>query len=181
MRSWVANIYPDSRDIRTSLSITEPIRKSHNVRPFDCGEPSLNEYLKRYAFKNDQNNISRTFVLVNSDENIIGYYSVCACSIEFNEIPEEMSGRLPKYPIPGALIARLAVDSSVQGNDYGSRLLIHALQRINQTSEELGIKIVVVDALHEKARSFYERYGFQSLPGNELKLFLPIETIKQTF
>lgn len=156
---------------------TEPIQKRHKVKSFDCGEQSLNEYLQKYALKNDQRNISKTFVLIDNDVQIIGYYSVCASSVEFSELPDDVMERLPKYPVPAALIARLAVDSSEQGNDYGARLLIDALHRIVQTSEEFGIKVVIVDALHEKARAFYERFGFLSFPGNDLKLFLPVETI----
>ena len=158
----------------------EPIQRKHKVRPFDCGEQSLNEYISRYAFSNDRNNISKSFVLTDNNHHVYGYYSVCASSIEFSELPQGATGRLPRYPIPAALIARLAVDSAAQGNDYGGRLLIDALQRIVHTSEELGITVVSVDALHEKARAFYERYGFQSFPGNELKLFLPIETVLKT-
>ena len=156
---------------------TESIQRKHKVKHFDCGEQSLNDYIRRYAFRNDQNNISKTFVLADNNNHVVGYYSVCAASVEFSELPEDLSGRLPRYPIPAALIARLAVDAAAQGNDFGARLLIDALRRIAQTSEELGIKIVIVDVLNEKARTFYERYGFQSFPGEALKLFLSIETI----
>ena len=155
----------------------EPIQRIHKVRPFDCGEQSLNEYISRYAFSNDRNNISKSFVLTDNNHHVYGYYSVCASSVEFSELPGDVSGRLPRYPIPAALIARLAVDAAAQGNDHGSRLLIDALQRIVHSAEELGITVVSVDALHQKARTFYERYGFQSFPGNELKLFLPVETV----
>ena len=158
---------------------TEPIQKAHKLKSFDCGEKSLNEYLIRYAFKNDQNDIAKTFILADSEDDVLGYYSICAASIEFSELPEAVSVRLPKYPISAALITRLAVATSAQGNDYGSRLLIDALQRIVQAADELGIKLVIVDALHAKAKAFYRHYGFQSFPGNDLKLFLPIETIRE--
>lgn len=157
----------------------EPIQKAHKLKSFDCGEKSLNEYLIRCACKNDQNDIAKTFILADSDDEVLGYYSICAASIEFSELPEDVSVRLPKYPIPAALIARLAVATSAQSNDYGSRLLIDALQRIVQAADELGIKVVTVDALHTKAKAYYKRYGFQSFPGNDLKLFLPIETIRE--
>ena len=159
----------------------EPIQKDQNFKSFDCGEPSLNDYLVRYAWKNDQGNISKTFVLVDSDKNIYGYYSIYSASIGFEMLPEASAKHLPRYPIPCARLARLAVTGSCQGKGAGARLLIDALHRINQVSFELGIKFIIVDALNETAGKFYQHYGFIALPGQDLKLFLPMETINLLF
>jgi len=159
----------------------EPINKKHNVKGFDCGKDSLNTYISRFACKNDQNNISRTFVLIDNNYVVHGYYSVCSASIEYDELPEEIVTKLPKYPIPSARLARLAVSDSIKGKGIGARLLIDALEKLHHASREMGIKIVIVDALDEEAKKFYFHFGFRSLPGNELTLILPIETISKLF
>ena len=159
----------------------EPIQKHHHRDVFDCGEPSLNEFLNKFARQNDENNVAKTFVTVDTDKNVLGYYSISAASIEFTDLPGDISERLPRYPIPAARIGRLAVDQSVQGSGIGSRLLIDALKRIYLSSDQVAIKVVLVDALNEKAQSFYEHFGFIRLPGEQFKLFLPIETVSVLF
>ena len=159
----------------------EPILHKHQRKNFDCGEDSLNEYISLYARQNDTQNIARTFVAVDDDHLVLGYYSISAASIEFAELPEELAKHLPGYPVPAARIGRLAIDQSVQGQGLGARLLTNALQRICTASGEMGIKIVLVDALNAKARAFYAHFGFIPLPGEKTGLFLPIETVTGIF
>lgn len=159
----------------------EPISKAHHRDRFSCGKPPLDEYLHRFARQNDEKNIAKTFVAINEENNVVGYYSLCTASIEFEELPEEIRKQLPTYPIPTALIARLAVDEKLRGRGLGARLLIDALQRIVTASNEIAIKAVLVDAMDEEARNFYQHYEFIALPDQDLKLFLPIETIQQLF
>ena len=163
-----------------SLKI-EAISRQHLRDRFDCGQPSLNEYLLRYARQNDDNNIAKAFVAVDNDNQVLGYYCVSSASVEFEELPEEITKGLPRYPVPAARIGRLACDKSMQGKGLGTRLLIDALQRINATSKQLGIKAVIVDALDQDTKKFYIRYGFMELSTQELTLFLPIETTNQLF
>jgi predicted N-acetyltransferase YhbS len=157
----------------------EPISKLHNRKEFKCKKKLLTQYLHRYARQNDENNIAKTFVAIDNDNKVLGYYSLSTSSIEFEDLPETVAKHLPHYPIPAALIAKLAVDSDIDGQGLGSRLLIEALQNILAVSEEMAIKVVLVDAIDEEAKGYYLRFGFIELPGNELKLFLPIETISQ--
>jgi len=157
----------------------EPISKLHNRKDFKCKKKALTQYLHRFARQNDENNIAKTFVAVDDDNKVIGYYSLSTASIEFEDLPEDFIKGLPRYPIPAALIAKLAVDSNVNGQGLGSRLLIEALQNILTASEEIAVKVVLVDAIDEEAKGYYLRFGFIELPGNDLKLFLPIETISQ--
>lgn len=159
----------------------ELLNKAHIRTHFDCGVNSLNDYLYRYARQNDQKNISRTFIAVDDEKLIQGYYSICSASVNFQELPGDISNQLPRYPIPSARLSRLAVDLKTQGNGLGERLLLNALKRIYLTSNELAIKCVIVDAISEDAKSFYESYGFINLPNQDLKLFLLIETIKKLF
>ncbi|GBE45285.1 acetyltransferase (GNAT) family protein [bacterium BMS3Bbin11] len=126
-------------------------------------------------------NISKTFVAINDENRILGYYSLSTSSIEFEEIPDKLSRKLPHYPVPAALIARLAVDSRVEGQGLGARLLVEALKQILTASKKLAIIVVLIDAIDEKAKGFYLHFGFIELSGHDLKLFLPFETIDQLF
>ena len=167
-------------DLSEELRI-EPIQKKHNIKGFDCGNESLNTYLSRFAIKNDQNNISKTFVLIDKNDVVHGYYSICSASIKYNELPEELIQKLPKYPIPLARLARLAIARSIKGKGMGARLLIDVLQKIHFASKEMGIKFVIVDALDEEAKEFYMHHGFRPLPEKGFTLILPIETISKLF
>ena len=141
---------------------------------FDCGEEHLNEYLKKYAKKNSDNNISKTYLLI-ENEIVIGYVSLAAASLDFNELPKDYE-KLPKYPIPCLRIARLAIDKNYQGKHYGKELLAFALNQALIASLKIGIKFVVVDA-KEDAKEFYEKYGFKALSGDKNKYILPTELI----
>jgi hypothetical protein len=90
----------------------EPISKSHNRQDFNSSRSSLNEYLKKHARQNNVKNIAKTFIAVNAENKILGYYSLSTSSIEFEELSEEFAKQLPHYPVPAALVARLAVDYS---------------------------------------------------------------------
>ncbi len=159
----------------------EPISKIHNRKNFCCGKPPLDEYLHRYARQNDEKNIAKSFVAIDEENNVVGYYSLCTASIEFEELPEAIRNQLPNYPVPAVLIARLAVDENVHGQGLGAKLLINALQRILTASAEIAIKAVLVDAIDDEAIKFYRHFEFIELPDQDLKLFLPIETIQQLF
>lgn len=155
------------------------IGKGHRREAFDCGEAALNEYLRRYAHQNHERNLARTFVAADAGKRIHGYYSLASAAVEFESLPPDYAKRLPKYPVPAARIARLAVDRAMQGKGFGERLLADALKRILLSAGTIGIKVVLVDAKSEGARAFYRRYGFQELANDPMTLFLPIETISK--
>lgn len=159
----------------------EPIKKHHRRETFDCGDPAINEFLKKFARQNDERDIAKTFVAVDAEQKVLGYYSVSAASLEFSGLPGAVAAQLPRYPVPAARIGRLAVDRSVQDSGLGARLLIDALKRIYLSSGQVAVKVVLVDALNEPARAFYEHFGFIPLPGEQFKLFLPIETMAGLF
>jgi len=159
----------------------EPISRTHERKTFRCGKPPLDAYLHRYARQNDEKNISKTFLAVDDKNKVLGYYSLCTASIEFEELPENIRKQLPNYPVPAALIARLAVDERLRGQGLGAKLLINALQRILTASNEIAIKAVLVDAMDDEAFEFYRHFEFIELHAQDLKLFLPIETVQQLF
>lgn len=157
-----------------SYEIT-PLTKTHNRNNFDCGEESLNEFLKKFARQNDKRGLGKTFVLTEENQNeILGYYTLSSGSVTFEEVPEN----LPRYPIPVAHIGRLAVDKNKKGERLGELLLVDALKRISRISTQMGVYAVEVYALNDSARNFYLKYGFSELLDDRLHLYLPIKTIQ---
>ncbi len=158
--------------------IITPLDKLHDRKSFDCGERSLNRYLHHYAGQDARRRISRVFVaaLPDAPQQVIGYYSLSAGSLDATDLPESLRRRLPGYPVPVVLLGRLAVAKSHQRQGIGSILLADALQRIVQASQAVAVYAVVVDALNDRAADFYRQFGFIPLPGQQLKLFLPMDS-----
>ena len=147
-------------------------------RTFSCGIVPLDEYFKQFSKGNHLKNIGKTFVLVEDKTIVIGYYTLCMGNIDFRLLPKDFCTKLPKYPIPIARMARLAVNVGHQRKRWGEFLLVDALRRIKQASASIAAFGVVVDAKDEQAKAFYLRFGFKSFSDNDLCLFLPIEDIE---
>ncbi len=160
----------------------ERIRKSHQRTGFRCGTAALDDFLSRHARQNDAAGIGRTFVAIKPGQSAVcGYYTLAAGGVCFDELPLDQARRLPRYPVPVVVLARLAVDSSAQGQGLGRYLLMDALKRSLSLAEGLGIFAVAVSAKDEAARAFYLRYGFQRLKDDRLHLFLAMTTIRKIF
>lgn len=157
--------------------VIEPLGKQHGRENFDCGEDSLNQFLRKYARQNSEKGFGRTFVAVLPDKReVCGYYTLASGSVSFEIVPE----KLPRYPIPTAHLGRLAVDLKMQGHRLGELLLIDALRRTVLVSAELGIYAVELYALTDAAKKFYLRYGFIELTDDAHHLYLPVETLKKS-
>ncbi|HMV50097.1 MAG TPA: GNAT family N-acetyltransferase [Blastocatellia bacterium] len=148
----------------------------HDRSQFDCGEPALNEYLKFYAGQHARKDQSRTYVATDDNGNRVwGYYTLSSSSVGFNIVPE----KLPRHPIPTALLGRLAIDLEKRGQGLGSVLLADALKRVVAVSDHVAVYAVVVDALHDQAKQFYLHFGFRELLDDSLHLFLPLREAKK--
>lgn len=157
----------------------ELLSPTHKVESFCCGYESLDKYVQSYATANASRGLGRTFVAIeNNDSNVIGYYTLTVAEIAKEKLPKKQTRGLPGYPIPAILLARLAVDKSAQGRKLGEFLLFDAFSRVVRGSYDFGIRLIVVDAIDEKAKAFYLRYGFVSFDDNPLKLFLPLKVIE---
>ncbi len=154
----------------------EALNASHQRKAFDCGEASLNSYLQQYARQNVKHRINKVFVAsdINAPQAILGYYTLSAGSIRADDLPPEHKSRLPHYPVPVALLGRLAVDKNHQGQRLGTILLADAVPRVEQASTVMAVYAIVVDALNLSAAKFYQQFGFIAFPGQSLKLFLPL-------
>lgn len=157
--------------------IIEPLGPHHDRAAFACGEPALDAYLRRQATLDVRRRVTSVFVLVgDAPARIAGYYSLNATSFEKGELPPPLARRLPHYPVPAAVIGRLAVDVAYQGRGFGETLLLDAVRRVQRASAAMAVYAVVVDAENERARTFYERYGFRPFASAPRRLFLPLET-----
>lgn len=156
--------------------IIVPLNNAHDRKAFDCGEPSLNEFLKRYARQNDEKGLGRTFVAVPpGTARVYGYYTLASGAVKSETMPE----KLPRYPTPVALLGRLAVDESTKGQGLGKILLLDALRRVLLLTDQLGIFAVEVHAITPEAKSFYLKYGFTPLLDDEMHLYLTLKDIRR--
>lgn len=154
----------------------EPLTGSHNREAFDCGEESLNDFLKRFARQNNEKGLGRTYVAVKGEEpHIYGYYTIASGALSFDTIPE----KLPRYPIPVVHLGRLAVDEAAKGQRLGKALLADALKRAVAIADQIGIYAVEVYALTDNAREFYLKFGFAELLDDRLHLYLTIKNIRK--
>ena len=159
----------------------EPLGPQHDRASFSCGEPALDNYIRRQASQDARRRVARVFVASGgpSPGPIAGYYTLSAASFEKDALPAELAKRLPHYPVPAAVIGRLAVDLRSQGRGLGETLLLDAIHRVVRAGDTMGVYAVVVDALHARASAFYERYGFAPFPSTPHRLFLPLRTFEQ--
>jgi GNAT superfamily N-acetyltransferase len=150
---------------------------------FDCGIRELNDYLQRYAKQNHQKGIAKTWVIVNTNNPKIpvGYYSLSMAEIQRDNLSDEIKKGLPRYSLPVVRIAKLAVDQDSQGQRLGELLLVDIFQGSIKISQDIGFIGFLVDAINEKAKQFYLKYGFIPLIYSPLSLFLPINSLKRLF
>ena len=157
------------------------LSSDHDVSLFDCGVEALNGFLARHALQNQQNNSARTFVSTreNSRE-VVGYYSLCAASVDFDQTPDRIKKGLARHEVPLILLARLAVDSSFKGKGLGASLLQDAFGRFLSAQEAIGARALLAHAKDESAKAFYEKWGFVSSEGLPLHLYILTKDIKAT-
>jgi len=156
------------------------LNAAHDRAGFHCNVEALDHYLHKQAGQDIRRRISRVFIasLPNRPKAVVGYYSLSTLSIELSQLPEKLARKLPKHPIPAALIGRLAVSKNARGYGVGKMLLVDAIKRTLSVSDQIAIYAVVVDAISGNARDFYEQFGFTHLGDNSHRLFLPLKSFK---
>ncbi len=158
----------------------ELLAAHHDRRNFTCGESALDEYLSRYARQHADARVSRTYVAA-KEKAVCGYYSLAMSAISKKNLPKLYHSRLPNFPLPVARLARLAVDTRYQRQGLGECLLMDALHRCYLLSAEIGMIGVVLDAKHEQARAYYQRFEFEEFPDAPLTLWLPVNAMQKLF
>ena len=153
-----------------------PITADIELADFDCGELSLNEWLRKRALKNHLTGASRCFVLC-SENTVIGYYSLSAGAISHEATPKSMRRNMPD-PLPVLLLGRLAVYKRYHNKGIGQALLRDAMIRAVNVSGNAGIFAILVHALNDQAKQFYLSRGFVESPLQPMTLMMTIETVR---
>lgn len=155
------------------------LQQTHCVEAFDCGQDSLNQYLKRYALMSQRGDGAQTYVGVCEDK-IIGYYTLVVGEVAYDEAPHRLVKGLSRHGVPVMLLARLATDLAWQGQGVGAGLLRDAMQRTLQAADIAGIRAFLVHAKDAKAKAFYEHFNFSPSPTDPYHLFLLVKDIRKT-
>ena len=156
------------------LHAPQPLTADHQLNTFKCGETSLDEWLKRRALLNQSNGASRTFVVVDESQLVMGYYALAAGAVHHQDATRSIRQNMPG-PIPVMVLARLAVDIRTQGMQLGAGLLRDAIDRSLAVANNTGVRALLVHALHERAKEFYLYFGFQASPVHPLTLMLRLK------
>lgn len=153
----------------------------HDRDGFACGEPTLDAYLQQQAGQHQRDGIATTHLVIDDDPigderpaRILGYCSLAAAQLTLAELQPEDRKRLPRYPVPAVRVGRLAVATDAQGRGIGRLLLGHAVNSALALRAQLGVRVLVVDALHDRAAAFYRGYGFRPTGAESRTLYLPL-------
>jgi len=166
------------------MPLTDHIGDADPACGFRCGVPALDEYFARHALPNDRRGLGRTFVLRaaaggTSEPAVLGFFTLSMTALAHSEIPARLARGLPRYPIPMALIGRLAVDERARGRGTGGQLVSDALARILGVSETVGCFGVIVDAKDEAAAAFHGKHGFAPIGGGwPRRMLLPMKSLR---
>lgn len=158
---------------REDISAPERLSANHAVSQFQCGEAELDDWLKRRAVQNEEGGASRTYVVCIADR-VVGYYALAAGSAAHLDAPGRVKRNMPN-PVPVMVIGRLAIDTEFQGRRLGWALLKDAVLRTVQAAEIAGIRAILVHAISESAKRFYEKSGFVASPANPMTLMITIQ------
>jgi predicted N-acetyltransferase YhbS len=166
----------------------ESLAGSHkkSVATFDCGTPVLNEYLKRYAGQNHRSGVAACTLMLAADtpHPVLGFYTLSSGQVEKDGLPDDVTKRLPNYPVPAVVMGRLAIDRRWQGKGLGKVLMGHAFRKIVEARQKsgLGIVVIVVDAKDEAAEAFYAGFGFTTFVEQNTwprRMVIPLATVSR--
>lgn len=156
----------------------EPLTSKSPLTGFDCGKPSLNDWLQKHALQAQSSGSARTFV-VQGDTSILGYYSLVVGQVEPMNATERVRKGMGQYPIPAMLLARLAVSATSQGQGIGMGLLQDAIRRTLNVAEQAGIRALLTHPIDDDAARFYQRFGFEVSPLGQGQLLLLLKDAKR--
>jgi len=155
----------------------EVLQAHHQKKSFNCGQDDLNKFIKQYASQHQKSGTSKTYVAIDDDAQVRGFYCLSSTSIGFDGVDAALTKRLPRYPLPCVVVGRFTVDQAAQGQGVGKVLLAHALKQVSKVAQIIGVNFVVIHATYQKAMEFYQRFGFISLTSNPLTLIYPVNEI----
>ena len=154
------------------------------ISEFDCGEIELNSFLKDLALLFQRRCFGVTVIFFEKEDpskRVIGFYTLCPACIQQDSLPKKfLTGPKPN-PIPAFRICRLAVEKRFQNKGIGQIIFIHALKKCLEQANQIRGSVILIDAKHAKTKSFYERFGFISIPSQPLILVQTIKYVKLHF
>lgn len=159
------------------LVAPQPLTVNHQLDSFSCGETELDNWLKKRAMANQLRGASRTFVVTDKQNSVLGYYALAGGAVALQAATANVRRNMPD-PLPVLVLARLAVDTRAQGMKVGAGLLQDAVQRAVNVSQNTGVRALLVHALNDRAKQFYQHYGFAESPINPLVLMLRLTNTK---
>lgn len=161
-----------------SLGGPEPLAARHRLEGFDCGKPSLNDWLLRHARQAQGSGSAKTFVVAD-DQRVAGYFSLTVGQVDTSEAPERIRKRMGQYPVPVVILARLAVSLKDQGRGIGFGLLQDAIRRTLLIAEQAGIRAMLTHPIDADSARFYTRFGFIASPLREQQLLLLLKDARK--
>lgn len=156
----------------------EKLSREHDFTQFNCGNATLNSWLVKYAWTNQQADSAKSYVALEGDR-VVGYYALTTGSVHKHESPDRIAKGLANHPIGVVLLARLAVDTTQQGKGLGKALLFDALTRIERAADIVAVRAVMVHAIDEAARRFYEHFEFEPPPVDPFQLLLLLKDLRK--
>jgi len=154
----------------------EPLTDRHDIGDFNSGEPTLDDWLRRRAQANQVSGATRTYVVCQG-KRVIGYYALASGVLAVESARGRFKRNMPN-PIPVAVLARLAVDRSWQGQSLGRALFRDAAFRVAQAADAIGIRGLIVHAISEEAKKFYLTLGFEPSPREPMTLMVSLSDIR---
>lgn len=159
------------------ISAPEHLTSEHDLAAFDSGTPALDDWLKRRALANEQAGASRTYVVCGGGR-VIGYYALATGGVTQAAATGRVRRNMPD-PVPVMVLGRLAVDRAYQGRGLGAGLLRDAILRTLQAAEIGGIRAILVHAISEEAKQFYEHHGFVESPIDPMTLMIVVADVNK--
>lgn len=154
----------------------ERLADHHQLGLFTCGVKALDDWLRDHAFENQRRDLSRTFVLLDDRDRIVGYYALTMGGVRREALPPRYGRGLPPYEIGMVLLARFAIADDHQGEGLGRDLLIEAIERAADAGTQVAARFIAVDPIDENARAFYDKFAFKQIPGDAGgRMFLRID------
>lgn len=166
-----------------------PLDSGCELTQFDCGRSSLNDFLHKYALSAPRQGLSQTFVAIDAQKRALAYYTLAVATVTKTQAPGRVAKGMPNYQIPCVLLARLAVDVSVQGQGLGDVAMEHAIRKMVSLGRQPGmadgspglpLRAALIHAIDETAVLFYKKWGFEPSPTDPLHLLILLKDLERS-
>ena len=155
----------------------ERLHRDHSRKSFRCGQRTVDLWFATKAGQHQNKHLSVTKVLIDPDDDVAGFYTLATGQVDFGDLPTEIAKRLPRRVLPVAVLARLGVSENRHGQGLGRLLLAQALRDCHVAGQTFAFVAVLLDCVDEKAKTFYQQWDFNELPGHPLRLYLGIRQL----